>query len=1078
MKALQTKKFVGQKSISDAAIPVQSQIKSRPFIVNSAPQSQELTQKPEEAKKQGFNFAQIPIFPGMRPAMPEMLQPKQAKETLKDLPEVNLAPSSGGQPMPKLVQQKMETSFGTSLANVRIHEGSQNPKKIGALAYTQGENIHFSPGQYQPTTESGQKLLGHEIAHVEQQRAGRVTAPQSKGVAINANPQLETEADVLGAKAARGESAQVTEARSFGLQRMPAQGHVMQCMRDGKQSAESSEQEEDAETEIGAVLEQAYTGILNQDLANAPPEELAEIARERDNLLAPVAAEQILISSQPQEQAESSSSAQNSTSEQAKAASNSQSEGEKPQMSEEKDQIVEGIDQGIKESQAALPQVKELTANVPKLEEQLQSESKAGTSRVTPRQRQKPQISSIPQPMLERLRGMDDTARERALGKLEEQYGESIKASVIKELSKPPIRSIPQPMLEQLLGMDNRARERAFRQLEERYDRESIENLVMQELRQREQQQRRQETEMLLQSPESPPLNPAQDTRRVRQQQDSLPIESVRPRELQQQWPTRVSSRPERTPMETLPDADVIEPILPPQNTVTEIGNQQVVEQQQDSVSIEPVRSPVPEQREQLPQRVRRPRERRRVREPLMLPMETPPDVDVIESVLPPQNTVTEIESQEVEENIPEERIQEQTPKEEATWFQKTTRSIGKSIETTKDSRKQLAAGIKQHETYADLTKILGQDSPKTDLDQIYRQNLPANAKSPMTLLKPLPAGTPEEFSNDAAAIGMTRDIAKATGALLTLPENLKKLKDGYRDNKKPLRKRIADVSGGAGEIISAITYNGIVISQAYRGIQHHVNKAPGQNTNFASGLIAAIKQGGKLGPISSITQGGLVGGTSIPFDVGKAGAGIFTTIPKVMTTVEAGYNAYQKDNFGGYEYWLSGLKNLADLSKSVGGAIKDVASFANNISVVGAEGTQIVAGGGFAPSAGMVLGGLEIVQGSDDFRKAYKNYRNPSRRPEDIPLNKFKKEQKDKMIRAGIDATLGAITLGGGIVGFTAGPQGLLAATIMGASVGAFQIGEWGIRKLKQKVLGNRQIPEVDLEQGYELGATRTPIQ
>jgi hypothetical protein len=35
MKALHTKKFLAKKSISDAAIPVQSPIKSRPFVADS-----------------------------------------------------------------------------------------------------------------------------------------------------------------------------------------------------------------------------------------------------------------------------------------------------------------------------------------------------------------------------------------------------------------------------------------------------------------------------------------------------------------------------------------------------------------------------------------------------------------------------------------------------------------------------------------------------------------------------------------------------------------------------------------------------------------------------------------------------------------------------------------------------------------------------------------------------------------------------------------------------------------------------------------------------------------------------------
>ena len=132
-------------------------------------------------------------------------------------PKINLTPSGGGNAMLEPVQQKMETAFGADFSGVRIHEGPQ-AKAINAIAYTQGENIHFQPGKYQPETQSGQELLGHELTHVVQQKAGRVAIPPGKGAPINADPGLETEADVLGAKAARGESVEVVGA-SGGIQR-------------------------------------------------------------------------------------------------------------------------------------------------------------------------------------------------------------------------------------------------------------------------------------------------------------------------------------------------------------------------------------------------------------------------------------------------------------------------------------------------------------------------------------------------------------------------------------------------------------------------------------------------------------------------------------------------------------------------------------------------------------------------------------------------------------------------------------------------------------------------------------------
>src|SRR5690606_19369575 len=122
-----------------------------------------------------------------------------------------------GRPMPAPVQAKMEQSFGSDFSDVRVHEGSQ-AAQLGAVAYTQGSDIHFEPGRYDPHSPAGQELLGHELAHVEQQRAGRVAVPQGKEAPINADPGLEAEADEAGARAARGELAEVSGACSGGAQ--------------------------------------------------------------------------------------------------------------------------------------------------------------------------------------------------------------------------------------------------------------------------------------------------------------------------------------------------------------------------------------------------------------------------------------------------------------------------------------------------------------------------------------------------------------------------------------------------------------------------------------------------------------------------------------------------------------------------------------------------------------------------------------------------------------------------------------------------------------------------------------------
>jgi hypothetical protein len=114
---------------------------------------------------------------------------------------VELRPSSGGWPLPRDVQAKMEGALGASFADVRIHVGSE-ASAIGALAFTWGSDLYFAPGQYNPHTPHGQFLLGHELQHVVQQRAGRVANPFGSGVAVVQDHALEAEADRMGHHAA------------------------------------------------------------------------------------------------------------------------------------------------------------------------------------------------------------------------------------------------------------------------------------------------------------------------------------------------------------------------------------------------------------------------------------------------------------------------------------------------------------------------------------------------------------------------------------------------------------------------------------------------------------------------------------------------------------------------------------------------------------------------------------------------------------------------------------------------------------------------------------------------------------
>jgi hypothetical protein len=111
------------------------------------------------------------------------------------------APSAdGGNGLPHQLRQGVEALSGMSMAGTSVHYNSSAPAQIGALAYAAGNQIHLGPGQEQH--------LPHEAWHIVQQKQGRVKPTlQAKGLDINDDPSLETEADMMGQRAAQLQTA-------------------------------------------------------------------------------------------------------------------------------------------------------------------------------------------------------------------------------------------------------------------------------------------------------------------------------------------------------------------------------------------------------------------------------------------------------------------------------------------------------------------------------------------------------------------------------------------------------------------------------------------------------------------------------------------------------------------------------------------------------------------------------------------------------------------------------------------------------------------------------------------------------
>ena len=142
----------------------------------------------------------------------EKVVPPQPQQAATPVAQTRLAEPTVGEPiqrveapnrtgLPDNLKTGIENLSGYSMDDVRVHYNSAKPAQLQAHAYAQGTDIHVAPGQ--------EKHLPHEAWHVVQQKQGRVKATRQlrSKVAINDDPKLEREADVMGSKLLKAEES-------------------------------------------------------------------------------------------------------------------------------------------------------------------------------------------------------------------------------------------------------------------------------------------------------------------------------------------------------------------------------------------------------------------------------------------------------------------------------------------------------------------------------------------------------------------------------------------------------------------------------------------------------------------------------------------------------------------------------------------------------------------------------------------------------------------------------------------------------------------------------------------------------
>jgi hypothetical protein len=146
----------------------------------------------------GFSDGSVPQIRSMQPRL-------RANAAAKPLEHDLAGPGPDsfrgrGSPLPAPMRGLFEKQFQYSFGDVRVHDGpdaAESARGLGARAYTYGREIVFGANEYLPGKAKGARLLGHELAHVVQQGAGRSLvqrSPLSDQVKKDwdADPKIET----------------------------------------------------------------------------------------------------------------------------------------------------------------------------------------------------------------------------------------------------------------------------------------------------------------------------------------------------------------------------------------------------------------------------------------------------------------------------------------------------------------------------------------------------------------------------------------------------------------------------------------------------------------------------------------------------------------------------------------------------------------------------------------------------------------------------------------------------------------------------------------------------------------------
>jgi Domain of unknown function (DUF4157) len=107
---------------------------------------------------------------------------------------------ASGRPLPQALRGYYEPRLGIELSGIRLHTDRRADalaRQVNAFAFTYGRDIAFRAGYYAPDSNSGKRLLSHELAHVVQQQGASAAPALQRKVADASVPVGPTNPDYV-----------------------------------------------------------------------------------------------------------------------------------------------------------------------------------------------------------------------------------------------------------------------------------------------------------------------------------------------------------------------------------------------------------------------------------------------------------------------------------------------------------------------------------------------------------------------------------------------------------------------------------------------------------------------------------------------------------------------------------------------------------------------------------------------------------------------------------------------------------------------------------------------------------------